>query len=64
MKETIKEQMEQIWVPGHECVCAYIGYACTPQLYAYTHFEYAHACIKHAHAYTPRNLNPGTKTEN
>ena len=56
--------MEQIWVSGHECVCAYIGYACTSQLYAYTHFEYAHACIKHAHAYTPRNLNPGTKTEN
>ena len=36
--------------------CTYIGNACVSQLYAYTHFEFAYICIKHAHAYTPKTL--------
>ena len=55
-----KKKENRIWVPRYESTCAYTVYACASYLYAYSHFEFAYACEKHAHVYSLRNLNPVT----
>ena len=62
-KKARKNKKKWIRVFGHECACAYIGYACVSQLYAYAHFEYAYACMKHAHTYTPETLTQKLRTK-
>ena len=52
------KENEEKWIRvfGHE-------YACASQLYAYAHFEYVYAFMKHAHTYMPRNTNPAIRIE-
>ena len=47
----MKSKENKIWVFGYECICAYMGYVCTSQLYAHTPKN------------KPRNIEPKNKAK-